>query len=1243
MKQRILLRVTTALVVFGAILFLFRQYFGPNGLLYGDSNLQWDRSLLDAALAQLAHSWAPALGGGRPSIIINYTTSALTLLQEAVSFAGIPLSTVLVYPAVLGVAYAGSWVAARRISGSAVSAHTVAIFFIGNPWIWDRVLLGHIAIIAAASVTPWILAVIVYRDRLRAAFVPLLFAACGIMLWCDTRISYMIFVGLVILGTYWIASSLRHRRPIQTFEGVALLVSPIAALFLNSWWTLPFLQLAGINPVRPFFPPLEDVLSYSRYADFSHNLVLSGSFLHFSWDRAGTHGTLAFICWYAAMLAVILTALFSGTSSRTLNIILRLGIVASLLISMGAALVPPDTALWLYAQVPMSAFFRDPNKLAFIAVLCIAILLSVRLRTASVRWRFGIMAAVVVAVLPVLGGDLRTTDGTGLQSFTERSNFVDVLHFITARRGFPSFRVAQIPPWTAEVSLNPGEHPVAEPFVFQYTVPTMDAKLISVASDMNISAWRVFEDLYTGTDIHPDQSLARLGVKYLILNDSATLSAGAANTPFFNVSSVVVKHALDAAKFKEVYRSGSLSVLENPAFDSLARGIAGPVIDGALPEHIRAVLPLSAIGDSVEAVDSRHRNWPFTTIGIGSSDRDACLSRTPRSALLLASDHVTAYADWKTHWVDSDYLQQGTGDAVLSRLLANYPLPYAFTASNAEMSFTLDVPAGTRVAVEGALLAEPARVDYAIDVGTWKALPLPPRVLGWTELERVTAGRHRITIRGSRVGTVLRAIAVEPLQRCTEGYLAERPFPVSSIGGVGWVVPSSFSALTLTEKSGRFSFEARNISLNSAAVSERLRAHATIAGPGADGILLDHLTTPIGVPFNVLLGYHRAEFFAKGAPISASPWTHLFNGDPTGEAGAARFQFDPRYTEEGAAAALSGIAPGSAILLRLPFSGTPAGAEVRVYQKGLVLARYPLSSGPAYLTMPAYSDSIQITVHRERARGSLVLEPPQVFLGVALGDGVLDLPAGAVRAPAGRSLAYTHRGELVSSLHMFSDNRALVATETSEPYTTARGAQGLLVYSGLNSSMNTRCALTITYEGAGGPLSRNVADLDVGSGPTNGRISIPILPRTTALLPRFDCENANAALSLASAELIFTASPETGMLLDIPSNARANAKAPAVSLDTISPEEFRVSGHPANIVSLSSFDPAWQFGNNDHFIVNGSENGWIDAGGDRILYTIQRQYQKDISIALWLWLLLALSVPAMFFLNRRQSGEPVPE
>ncbi|HEY5258937.1 MAG TPA: hypothetical protein VIJ12_11235 [Candidatus Baltobacteraceae bacterium] len=819
---------------------------------------------------------------------------------------------------------------------------------------------------------------------------------------------------------------------------------------------------------------------------------------------------------------------------------------------------------------------------------------------------------------------------------------MDVLNYVSSQHGFPNFRVGLIPPWTAEVSLGPGQHPVAEPFVFQYKVPTMDAKLINVASDMNMSAWRVFEDLYTGNDINPDRNLARLGIKYLIWDDSTTLSLGAANTPFFNVADSVVRSAVQSTGFKEVYRSGSLHVLENPAFESLVRGLAGPVIDGAVPERLWAVLPSSAIGDSVEAVDSRHRNWPFPTIGIGRSMLDACLSRASRYGAILAYDRVTAHADWKTYWVDSDYLQQGTGDAVLSRLLADYPLPYAFTESNATISFAIDVPRGARIAVEGGQLAAGGRVDYAIDQGPWKPLALPAGVLGWAELDAVSPGRHQMVIRGSRVGTVLREVRVEMHRGCTGAYLAEQSLPATPPAGTEWIVPSPFSSLVLTENQGKFSYTARNISLNVAAVSKQFDASASIDGPGADGVLLDHLTTPIDESFNVLLGYHRVEFFAKGAPVAASAWTHLFNGNPTGESPTADFHFNARYSEEGAFTILSGIAPGSTVLLRLPFTGTGTRAEVIVYQGQSILARYALSSTGSYLTMPAYGDNIKVVVRRERAAGRLVLGPPRAFSGVPLGDAVLDLSDRAARV-TGRHLDYTHRNQGSTRLSLFDDNRALVPTGSFDAYAAVRGAQGELAYSGLRSSINTRCTVTIIYETAGGPITRAIADLDLGRDAVDGGIPVPILPRTTAFLPRFSCEDEHAILGLTSATLSFTARPEMGMVFTIPPTTRAITKPATIPYVDVSSEEFRVLGHPSNLVSVSSYDPAWQFGDNEHFIVNGSENGWIDSGGDRIDYTIQPQYIKDIRISLWLWLLLALSLLAALMANRLQIASRSPE
>src|SRR5437588_12334045 len=96
MSPRLRTLVAGVLAV-AVILFVFRNYYGGNGLLFGDANFMWSPSLLHAELTQLLHVWRPAASGGMSAAIANESQSYI-VLQALFSPLGIPLSTVLVFP-----------------------------------------------------------------------------------------------------------------------------------------------------------------------------------------------------------------------------------------------------------------------------------------------------------------------------------------------------------------------------------------------------------------------------------------------------------------------------------------------------------------------------------------------------------------------------------------------------------------------------------------------------------------------------------------------------------------------------------------------------------------------------------------------------------------------------------------------------------------------------------------------------------------------------------------------------------------------------------------------------------------------------------------------------------------------------------------------------------------------------------------------------------------------------------------
>lgn len=1202
-------RALSCLVVAIVVFLIFRRYYGTT-LLFEDANLQWDASLVPSALLQLLHSWAPSIGAGRPSIIINETTAPLTIMQAALAPFGNALSTLLFYPLLLCLSYAGAWVAARKIARGPLAAHIVAAFVVGNPWIWDRILLGHIAIVAAVSVASWVVAALAWRVELGRAFAPVLVGLCGLLLACDARISYFVFVGLFILAGYWAFAYARERSARRLRHAVIAAIAPFAAFALNAWWSFAFFLIPGANPVREHYPALDEILSFSQFSDVAHNLVFSGTFLHFSWDRAASGGALPFALWYLGVFGVVVAALLARPRSAFLAWTLRIGVLASFLLSFGTSLLPTGWIYWLYAHVPFAMFFRDPNKFGYVGVTCCALLLCAGLRVWRRSAQVVVAIAVAAAVLPVMTGDLQTSIGAGLQAFPEHDDYVNVLRFVRSQPGFPDFRLGMIPPWTIETIID-GSHPVVEPFVFQYQIATMDAKAATIASDANLEAWRVYQDVYDGTDAHAGDDLARLGIGYMLWDENAVLSPGAQFSAFGNRAPQVVRAAVASLHFPEVYRSGPLHVYRNPAAIRLLRTVGGPAIAGPVAQSLRAALPAGTIGDALETEDAGPLPLPYA--GIGADADDACRAQLPRSALSMAYDRASDHSDWTTYWVDSDYPQQFAGDAEAFAELGRYPLPYAVTASNAAIDFPIDVGPRGVVAVDGAVLRTPAIVEYAIDGGPHRTVDFDTR-MRWVALAPVARGPHRLTIFGSRVGTVLRAVTAAPLPACAAPYYRLATSTDASKRG-GWILPSSLSMVTVRDRGARFAFAAENGNGTTASVLD---------GPRADAITVDGRPVPDGVPLPMLIGRHAAWLFARGAPMAATPWEHWLAGADTGAPKVATFAFGDRYDDDEAAATFHGVPVNSTVVLSLPYAGDPRGAEVRITQGGTVTSRYPLANAKRPIAVTAYNDTIVVHVRRARRGGALRLLPPDASAGVVLDASTIDIASSAVPLRAGARFRPASLPESAAAPLVFADDdRSIVPSGRGQAPLPARGAGFALTYRDLRAGHPAKCTLVVTFETELGAVTKAVADVAVGADPRSGAIDVPLWRLTTAVAPHFECDDAHAILSARTMDLRWYHRPAGALVFERPDRpVAAPSPSPLVAGDR-SDERFTVAGAPKSVVSLTSYDPLWTYGNNRHFLVDGTMNGWIRTEDAPVTYGAQSAYVALLALSTALWLALA--------------------
>jgi len=330
-----------------AVFFVFRNYYGGNGLLFGDANFMWSPSLLHAELAQLLHVWRPAASGGMPAAIANESQSYI-LLQALFSPLGIPLSTVLVFPFLLCIGAFSFYFFARTLGASRFGAFAGAAFFVANPWTIDQVLAGHVAILGAVSVSPLIFFAFLRLRQGATAYGFLLLAICAVELALDPRTSIFVFTGLVIAGMAGFLRLRNSNAPLARAVLVFAIAAPFYAALCNGAWTMLYALSPYANLVPFFYPPVEDLSVFSWYSDFWHSLVLSAYFIHFSWTVADRFGPFSFVPWYASIVGLLLIPLWAAAKRRLSFALGAIAIVLGIVLSMGTRAVPAWAVYGLY-------------------------------------------------------------------------------------------------------------------------------------------------------------------------------------------------------------------------------------------------------------------------------------------------------------------------------------------------------------------------------------------------------------------------------------------------------------------------------------------------------------------------------------------------------------------------------------------------------------------------------------------------------------------------------------------------------------------------------------------------------------------------------------------------------------------------------------------------------------------------------------------------------------------------------
>ena len=1193
------------------MLFLFRNYYGGNGLLFGDANFMWARSLLHSELSQFLHVWRPAASGGTSSAIAN-ESQIFILFQALFSPLGIPLSTVLVFPFFLCIGAFSFYAFARALNADRLGGSAGAAFFVANPWTIDQMLAGHVAILGGVCLSPLVFFAFLRLRRGEPAFGFLLFALCAIELALDPRTSIFVFAGILIAG---VAAFLRLRSAdIARARSVLLfaVLAPIFAVVCNGAWTLLYALGPYPNLVPFFYPPVEDLSVFSWYSDFWHSLVLSAYFIHFSWTSADVFGPFTFAPWYAAMVGALLIPLLAAPKRRVSYVLALIAIPLGVILSMGTQAVPAAPLYWLYAHVPLLSLLREPVKYGYLTMLGASVLIALSLQRLRGFWRYALPAAVLVTISPIVFGNLSVPEGYGFQDFTSRPAYLRMLAFLESRQKKEPFRIAVFPPWLAEQSLSQGRFYTDNPFVLQSEIPVVAASLINTANATTEQAWQAFYGIYSGTDAHPAATLGEFGVKYVVVPAGIRLSAAAAITPFGSADDSLNAAILASdPNFVPVYSDGQNKIFQNRLFRSIVRSARTPAIAGDIPAMLRQAMPAGTFGDSYGA-GAQPQPLPAGAIALSGTPRERCLDEHGELPSWNFYYQVTRHNDWLDYWTASDWAVSAP-DNYRSRMLQRFPLPFAYTESSSAITIAFSAARGGELYAQAATIGSAASLRARVD-GKESVYPLASDRLHWIDLGQVAGGSHSVSVTGSAAGTILRRLFLD------DGSCAAARTPAAP--RVTYFVPGPSRTVTVNVGARLTTVALKPLALGGRAGNPPAWTIATPAGAVAAS--WDFVPVTSGRSFPSFTGFHRLTFLAPaGRPLTGT-WQA---SDARNNVTLAGSRWPQRVDVN-----VTHIPDGQSTLIDLSISGNVRGATVFVGAPGGRTESAAVDSlRTPFLAVPYIGPAYTITLMTPAgARGRLSFGA-DARAAVATGAAqFFRIPSAAVATRATR-LASAPGTPLAS--YTMTSNGNLQPAEFGTLGVPVTGAQGLVLHlRQLSANTAGHAVITVFYDSWANPLPVKIADVSVSMKPSNVDLAVPLLPFSeTAAFSVLPAGDPQLVLSLGSAQLSDSDRMAGGAFVSIPF-MRTSGGAPVAADDSaIERIAFRNVRGPY-LTGAFTYDPYWTIDRRSHWELNGYANGWRTGSNGVMTYGLQTPYRALLIAGALLWL---AALAAFAFLQTR--------